>query len=123
MRTLLLVSLFAAFFMQPLLSLAQDVDLPTYFAADRNNDEKIDQNEMVSHVVVIFVLLDENDDGVLTADELDGADPDRVQQMDTDGSGTLDVNEATSGKLREFEEADTDGDGFLTIEEADATRN
>ena len=54
MRKTCLAALVGSLFWLPQIATAQSDALPGYAAADRNGDEKIDQNEMVSHVVIIF---------------------------------------------------------------------
>lgn len=100
-----------------------DYDPRTAFAAaDRNHDGWVDREEFHKRQVFHFLVIDEDQDGDLSAQELSQqfflAEGLRDPDADTDGDGRISMDEYVHARFRGFDSADTNDDGLLSQAEA-----
>jgi hypothetical protein len=103
-----------------------DHDPRTAFVeADRNRDGWVDRKEFRERQVFYFLVLDEDQDGHLSEQELSQrfflAEGLEDPNPDSDGDGRISMDEYVQARFRGFDSADTNDDGLLS--QAEATRS
>jgi Ca2+-binding EF-hand superfamily protein len=99
---------------------AQSSAQSDFAATDLNHDVQVDREEYARRMKDTMFFADRNKDGVLTPDELPGADAAAFQAADRNGDGVLSVQEFTESRFADFDAADTDGSGTLSPAEVEA---
>jgi len=96
----------------------KELSLEEIFALmDKDNSGTVTRDELRTHKMGIFFNLDRNGDGVLTREELPRLTDEEFQAMDADGDGKISGYEFNQSKVTEFETLDVNGDGVITLEE------
>jgi Ca2+-binding EF-hand superfamily protein len=94
--------------------------------ADANNDGNITREEFLAGPTQMFARLDDNDDGVISADERpqrrDRGERQGRRQSDANDDGQISQSEFAAMGASRFERLDANDDGRVTREEADAAR-
>ena len=96
---------------------------------DSNGNGKFSPDEHAASARNMFVTMDTNSDGKVTAAEMDAASEkitgmkagpsdmssaEKIKVIDTDGDGILSAEEHAAGSRTMFEKMDTDKDGFVS---------
>jgi len=96
----------------------KELSLEEIFALmDKDESGTVTRDELRTHKMGIFFNLDRNGDGVLTRDEVPRLTDEEFQAMDADGDGKISGYEFNQSKVTEFETLDVNGDGEITLEE------
>ena len=96
--------------------LERETNAPSAFElTDRNGDGQVDKKEYRVRMMVVFEILDADEDGLIEIPEVpDGAD------VDSDGNGGVDRTEFIAYTFPRFRASDINKDGSLTPEEVEA---
>jgi Ca2+-binding EF-hand superfamily protein len=108
---------------------------------DTNGDGKISRAEHAAGAQTMFAKMDANNDGIVTADEMNASHPEtkssklkfwekkdkeemsaaeKISVIDTNGDGRISRAEHEAGSEKMFTKMDTNDDGFLSREEFEA---
>jgi Ca2+-binding EF-hand superfamily protein len=94
--------------------------------ADANSDGSITREEFLARPTQMFARLDDNNDGVISADERpqrrDRGERQGRRQSDANNDGQISQSEFAAMGASRFERLDANDDGRVTREEADAGR-
>ncbi|MDJ0937078.1 MAG: EF-hand domain-containing protein [Kiloniellales bacterium] len=96
----------------------KELSLEEIFALmDKDNSGTVTRDELRTHKMGVFFNLDRNGDGVLTRDEVPRLTDEEFQAIDADGDGKISGFEFNQSKETEFETLDLNGDGVITLDE------
>ena len=96
----------------------KELSLEEIFALmDKDNSGTVTRDELRTHKMGVFFNLDRNGDGVLTRDEVPRLTDEEFQAIDADGDGKISGFEFNQSKETEFETLDVNGDGVITLDE------
>ncbi|MDB6092621.1 MAG: Calcium-binding EF-hand-containing protein [Verrucomicrobia bacterium] len=102
-------------------------------AMDTDGDGKISRAEHAVGAKMMFAKMDANNDGIVTADEMNAmhaakgdhmksekSAAEKIHMIDANGDGQITADEHAAGSEAMFAKMDTDGDGYLSLSEMTA---
>jgi len=110
-----------AFFAATQLAHSAEIDEPfskaAFHAADQNKDGFVNEAEYSADIIDAFVDLDKNNNKKIEKNELIEPDMTDFKETDSNKDNVLTFDEIMQGKMDDYQSIDKNKDGLLTVEE------